>query len=120
MEPTSFLFPVIAIGSPFLSFFAGVWLADRMGLYSHIPRRMLYLTAIPTGLLVPGLLASSGVVTIGKVHHYGYMQHEFKLALFLGTVMIYGSASPELFAAIRNKILQSRGGGTGEPPPDSS
>ena len=111
MEPTFVLFPAIAIGSPFLSFFAGVWLADRVGLYSHIPRRTLYLTAIPTGFIIPGLLAGSAVVTIGEVTHYGYMQDEFKLAVFLGTVMVYGSASPELFAAIRSKILESRDGG---------
>ena len=118
MEPTFVLFPVIAIGSPFLSFFAGVWMADMAGLYSHIPRRTLYLTAIPTGFIVPSMLAGSAVVTIGEVTpygymeviHYGYMQHEFKLLLFLGTVMVYGSASPELFAAIKSKLLESRDG----------
>ena len=110
MEPTFVWYPAIAIGSPYVAFFAGVWLADRVGLYSHIPRRTLYLTAIPTGFIIPSLLAGSAFVTIEDVPHYGYMQHEFKLLLFLGTVMVYGSASPELFAAIRSKILESRDG----------
>ena len=110
MEPTFFLFPLIAIGSPFLSFFAGVLLADRGQLYPHIPRRTLYLTAVPTGLVIPAMLAGSAVVTIGDTTYYGYMQDEFKLAAFVGTVMVYGSAAPELFAALRSKVIeQGRG-----------
>ena len=71
--------------------------AGRPGpLYTDLPRRTLYLTAIPTGLVIPALLAGSAVVTIGESTYYGYMQGEFKLAAFVGTVMVYGSAAPEL------------------------
>ena len=54
MEPTFFLFPLIAISSPFLSFFAGVWLADRGHLYPHIPRRTLVPDCDPHRTRHPG------------------------------------------------------------------
>ena len=41
-------------------------------------------------------------------------RYEFKLAAFVGTVMIYGSAAPELFAAQRIKLLEDRRGGPEE------
>ena len=107
MEPDFFFYPLIVIGSPFGAFALGVFIADRAGLYSHMTRRTLYLTAVPTGLLFPAFLAGSAVVIIEGTVHYGYMQHWTKLVMFCGTLMVYGSASPELFAAIRARILET-------------
>ncbi len=120
MEPAPYWQPIVAIGSPFLSFFAGVWLTDRIGLYSHIPRRILYLIAIPIGIVLPAQFAQSAAVTIDSVIYYGYMQQVFKFAMFMGTVMLCGMAVPDLFVAIMSRILGPRGGGPGGAPTDHS
>ena len=111
MEPDFLGYTAIALGSPFLSFFAGVGIADAVGLYTHMKRRVVYLTAIPTAIVITGMLTGGAVVMIEGSPYYGYMQHFHKFLLFCGTVMFYGIASPELFSAIKSRMDGSRPGG---------
>ena len=105
MEPQFLLYPVIGIASPFVLFFLGVYLADKIGLYSSVSRKSLYLTAIVPGFIFPAMLALGSSVTINGTTYYGYLDSVFKYALFAGTLMIYGCAAPHLLTSLLRKIL---------------
>ena len=108
MEPNSFWYIALTFVCPILSFFVGVIVADSVGLYGSIKRRTMYLTAIPTGIVVTGMLMSGASVTLDGVANYGYMQTMPKYMMFCGTIMFYGVASPELFGAIKSRVLDNR------------
>ena len=113
-KPDTLAYNLLALGSPLLFFFIGVVIADRAALYEHITRREMYPTAIPTGVLITGMLTSGTAPMIDDVPNYGHMQHLHKFLLFAGTVMFYGVASPELFGALKTKVLRARGAPTSE------
>ena len=46
--------------------------------------------------------------TLDGVANYGYMQTIPKYMMFCGTIMFYGVASPELFGAIKSRVLDNR------------
>lgn len=112
MEPNFLLEQFFVLVAPFLAFFCGVAIADVIDLHSDIPRLTVWLMSIPTGMVSTGLLMVSASVSIpndgagenGAIVLYGYMESIPKYAVFVGLLMFYGTATPELFQAIRNRI----------------
>lgn len=112
MEPTAAIFGVpvyVAVGivSPYLFFALGLVAARKLGIYRNMSRRHMYWSGAVACLLVPGMLAGGAVVEIEEATHYGYLESVFKYTIFCGTLTVYGSAAPELFEAVRNRIVKS-------------
>ena len=110
MEPTYFVYPAFGIASPYLAFFLGVFAADRLDLYSEISSIKLFFIAIFPGLLLPSMFAHGASITIKGVTYYGYLESVFEFASFAGFVAVSGSVAPELFFAIRRKVLKDANG----------
>lgn len=112
MEPNVLLEQFFILLVPFFAFFCGVGIADAIDLYSGIPRKTVWLMSVPTGLVSTGLLMISASVAVsnggagenGPLIVYGYMESVPKYSVFVGVLMFYGTATPELFQALRNKI----------------
>ena len=105
MEPVSSLNVLLPLGVPLLFFFFGVIIGERAGLYRPITPLVIYITSIPTGVLIVGLLAgSASTVTNEGFIKYVYFEQSHKLMTFCGAMMFYGIAAPELFVAILNRI----------------
>ena len=68
--------------------------------------------SVPSGMVSTGLLISSASVAIpdegsgqnAVTVHYGYMESVPEYIVFVGLLMFYGTATPELFEGIRNRV----------------
>ena len=60
--------------------------------------------SVPAGLLTTGILISSASIQLSGVTYFGYMVSPAKYLIIIGTIMFYGTAAPELFAAIRGRL----------------
>lgn len=101
------VYAAAGIISPYLFFALGLMVAGKLGLYRNMSRSHMYWSGLIACLLVPGMLAVGSVVEIEEETRYGYLESVFKFTIFCGTLMVYGSAAPELFEAIRNRIVKS-------------
>lgn len=70
-------------------------------------RKNVWLMSVPVGLVTTGILISSASIQQSGVIYYGYMASPAKYSIFFGTIMFYGTAAPELFAAVRGRLKNS-------------
>ena len=106
MEPEFFFDLFLANLLPIAAFFIGVIIADCAHLFSETERISVWLFSIPTGLVTTGILMLSASISTGGIVHYGYMASVPKYAVFLGIVIFYGTAVPELFTAFRARLIR--------------
>lgn len=105
LERISFLFyPIVAYGLPLTSFFIGVVIADKMGLYPQEERKSLYLASIPTNLVTTGILIQNSTYQKDSFNTQIYMESGHQFMLFCGILIFYGTVSFELFHVYRQKL----------------
>ena len=101
----------------FTAFFVGVYLATKLRLYEDVKILHLWLMSIPTGLLLTGLMISSSIAKVPGSGDYiaGYQDHIGKYVTFYALLIFYGTAVPDLFSRVRQKVLQGQNMGIGPP-----
>ena len=104
MEPNLYIDPLISTLIPFVVFYFGVTIADKFGLYPKLERKYIWIMSVPAGLVTTGMLISSASIELNGITYYGYMDSLDKYFVFIGAIMFYGTAAPELFAAFRGRI----------------
>lgn len=113
MEKTFFLSMLFWLGAyiaPFVMFFSGVGIGIKAKLHGSMNPRVIWMTALPVALLTIGNLLSATTYMAsdpdgsGSFRSYGYLDSVHQALIFYGTVMFYGTMSPQIFQKIRERL----------------
>ena len=104
MEPNYFIDILVTNFVPFAAFFFGVTIAHISGLYPKLERKFIWITSVPTALIITGMLISSASTELNGITYHGYMDSLAKYFIFIGTIIFYGTAAPELFSSFRGRF----------------
>lgn len=100
---------------PFVSFFFGVLISIRLDLNRDVPAKIIWLMAVPVGLITIGnmllmMSVESEVVIEGVLlaeKQYGHASSLPQYFVFTGTIILYGTLVPQLFAQARARLRDS-------------
>ena len=117
MEPLlvwSILTKVLIYGAPFVAFFSGVLISDRLKLNGDLSRMHVWLMSVPVSFITIGNMLmivrfetkSGNPETINI--EYGYMNSLPNFLVFIGTLIFYGTLVPQLFNQIRGRIRHQK------------
>ena len=101
--------------SPFAAFALGVWISIRI-IHTEIAPQTIWLMAIPVALITIGNFMQMTYIDVPIPDHagfrerestYTYMQNYGTFLVFAGTLVLYGTAVPQLFNRIRLRVVGS-------------
>jgi len=106
-----FLSEAVAVGVPFVAFFLGVAVSVVLNLNEDTPKLHVFVMGVPVSAVLIGTLLTTTNVTFTMpngidIDKYGHMSSVPEFLLFCGTIMFYGTLTPQLFHLNRRRITK--------------